>query len=228
MSEAPERIWLIETDKYNPYRVSCSTAPHSPDESTEYVRADRIEALEREVAELRASRDGYVKQAVAREAEAERKIAELEAINAILMGDDEDKPRYTTRRMKQEVARQTEVVRQELIVAEAREARLSEALRPFADMADYLDSETEGFADTDEFDLLYEDHLFHHFKVADFRAARAALSGSGSGWRETVDAARKAVEELAHTQMQLPLSEWNRISNAILAALPAAPQQGDA
>lgn len=65
-------------------------------------------------------------------------------------------------------------------VLEADKARLSEALRPFADMADYLDSETEGFADTDEFDLLYEDHLFHHFKVADFRDARAALSGSGS------------------------------------------------
>ena len=59
MSGAPERIWLIETDTYNPYRVSCSTAPHSPDESTEYVRADRIEVLEREVKELRAEAKGH-------------------------------------------------------------------------------------------------------------------------------------------------------------------------
>lgn len=71
--------------------------------------------------------------------------------------------------------------------AEADKARLSEALRPFADMADYLDSETEGFSETDEFDLLYEDHLFHHFKVADFRIARAALSGSGDGWSKAAD-----------------------------------------
>jgi hypothetical protein len=51
MTDAPERIWLIESDRYNPYRVSCSIAHHSSDEATEYVRAD---IAERENAELRA------------------------------------------------------------------------------------------------------------------------------------------------------------------------------
>ncbi len=35
-------------------------------------------------------------------------IENLRAINANLMGDDEDKPRYTTKRLKQEIARATE------------------------------------------------------------------------------------------------------------------------
>lgn len=113
---------------------------------------------EREVKELRAERDS------AREYGKEARIRENKAEDA---------------RIHEQMLRHA---------AEADKARLSHALRPFADMADYLDSETEGFADTDEFDLLYEDHLFHHFKVADFRDARAALSGSGSGWR-TMDSA---------------------------------------
>ncbi len=84
-----------------------------------------------------------------------------------------------------------------LEAAEEDKARLSEALRPFADMADYLDSETEGFSETDEFDLLYEDHLFHHFKVADFRIARAALAGSGSGWQNPLEHAVEFVAIMA-------------------------------
>lgn len=105
------------------------------------------------------------------------RIEALERENAALR-DDDAKMQLLHRQEDQLIAAERKVAE-----LEADKARLSEALRPFADMADYLDSETEGFADTDEFDLLYEDHLFHHFKVADFRAARAALSGSGSGWR---------------------------------------------
>jgi hypothetical protein len=106
------------------------------------------------------------------------RIEALERENAALR-DNDAKMQLLHRQEDQLIAAERKVAE-----LEADKARLSEALRPFADMADYLDSETEGFADTDEFDLLYEDHLFHHFKVADFRAARAALSGSGSGWRE--------------------------------------------
>ncbi|WGJ07467.1 hypothetical protein [Brucella intermedia] len=38
------------------------------------------------------------------------RIKELEGINANLMGDDEDKPRYTTKRLKHEIARATEAL----------------------------------------------------------------------------------------------------------------------
>jgi hypothetical protein len=129
--------------------------------------------------------------------------------------------------------------------AEADKARLSEALRPFADMADYLDSETEGFADTDEFDLLYEDHLFHHFKVADFRDARAALSESVSRWREITEDDRPPndVEVLMGCWESWPRNQWvveyglygstkggwihGRMTHWLPSNyLPAAPQQG--
>ena len=46
------------------------------------------------------------------------RIKELEQINANLMGDDEDKPRYTTKRLKQEIARATEALEAKLAAAE--------------------------------------------------------------------------------------------------------------
>uniref|UniRef100_UPI001AEEA07F hypothetical protein n=1 Tax=Brucella pseudintermedia TaxID=370111 RepID=UPI001AEEA07F len=48
------------------------------------------------------------------------RIKELEQINAVLMGDDEDKPRYTTKRLKQEIARATEALEAKLAAKEAR------------------------------------------------------------------------------------------------------------
>lgn len=61
--------------------------------------------------------------------------------------------------------------------AEADKARLSEALRPFSKACDELD-------ETDEDNC----HIWEHpaalnINIADLRAAHAALSGSGSGWR---------------------------------------------
>ena len=58
--------------------------------------------------------------------------------------------------------------------------RLRTALEPFADFADYLASETEGFADYDELRLLPDESDFELFrlKIEAFRNARAALSGS--------------------------------------------------
>lgn len=53
------------------------------------------------------------------------------------------------------------------------------ALEPFADIADLLDSETEGLGPTDEFTLYYgEDHswLAARFTVLQFIKARAALN----------------------------------------------------
>ncbi|MBA8838342.1 hypothetical protein [Ochrobactrum sp. RH2CCR150] len=43
---------------------------------------------------------------------------------------------------------------------------------------------------------------------------------------DEIEAARKAVEELAHVQMNLPLEDWSRISSAILSALePSAARE---
>lgn len=42
--------------------------------------------------------------------EKDARIKELEGINANLIGDDEDKPRYTTKRLKHEIARATEAL----------------------------------------------------------------------------------------------------------------------
>ena len=41
---------------------------------------------------------------------------------------------------------------------------------------------------------------------------------------DQIEAARKAVEELANTQMNLPLEDWSRISSAILSALEPSPR----
>lgn len=184
MSEAPERIWLIETDKYNPYRVSCSTAPHSPDESTEYVRADRIEALERENAALR---------------------------------DDDAKMQLLHRQEDQ------------LIAAEAREARLSEAFKVISTAADAL---IEDSLNRTKAGMSWGIHghptispkSMHDLKVALF-SARAALAGSSSGWREcaTEGCAHAATVRCARDGVE---SEYCHACYMRIWELPAAPQQG--
>jgi len=50
---------------------------------------------------------------------------------------------------------------------------LEAALEPFADIADLVDSETEGFSDTDEFNLMYFDYLMASYPLSLFRRARA-------------------------------------------------------
>lgn len=61
--------------------------------------------------------------------------------------------------------------------------RAEKALEPFADIANFMDSETTGFAMSDELSLICrgddgaESGLFKDFKVGDFYKARAALSG---------------------------------------------------
>ena len=52
------------------------------------------------------------------------------------------------------------------------------ALRPFADIADLIDSETEGLCDTDECQLVFHDYLMANFTVAQFRRARSALNAT--------------------------------------------------
>jgi len=60
--------------------------------------------------------------------------------------------------------------------AEAAEARVTElvaALRPFAEIADFVDAETEGFTDTDEFKLHFQDYLMASWPLSLFRTARS-------------------------------------------------------
>lgn len=157
-------------DRYRCFGWDIRRGEMKPRDDGEWVRYSDYETLEAErddgIATIklmqfhnkkRSEHDGKLIEA------AERKVATLEAINANLMGDDEDKPRYTTRRMKQEVARQTEVLRQELLVAEADKARLSEALRKIVEI----------------------DHIQANERIYGRCAqiALAALAGSNSGWR---------------------------------------------
>ncbi len=59
----------------------------------------------------------------------EREIERLKKVNAALMGDDEDKPRYTTKRVKQEIARATESLEVKLVAANQRAAELEKYAR---------------------------------------------------------------------------------------------------
>jgi hypothetical protein len=64
--------------------------------------------------------------------------------------------------------------------AEAYRTQLDEALKalePFADIADLIDSETEGMSETDELALHFHDYLMASWPVSLFRAARRALTG---------------------------------------------------
>lgn len=64
--------------------------------------------------------------------------------------------------------------------AEAEVERKDAALAPFADMADYIDAETEGFSDTDEVQVMFNDLLFARWPISHFRAARAVLAKGGA------------------------------------------------
>lgn len=90
------------------------------------------------------------------------RVKELEGINANLMGDDEDKPRYTTKRLKHEIARATEAL-------EAKLAAAQEALEPFADHAKERAVDAQEWRDTDTVKIVVT--------IADLRAARAVLGG---------------------------------------------------
>lgn len=54
---------------------------------------------------------------------------------------------------------------------------LREALRPFGDVGEYLESETEGFSDEDELELTVEGHKLFEVRVGYFRNARLQTDG---------------------------------------------------
>ena len=79
MTESPERIWAYRCGLDGSGRA-WQEEKYKISPSTEYVRIDKLE-------ELTAENEW------------------LKSINANLMGDDESVPRYTTKRLKQEIAR---------------------------------------------------------------------------------------------------------------------------
>lgn len=70
--------------------------------------------------------------------------------------------------------------------AEAAEARVKElegVLTPFADIADLLDAETEGFSETDQLILMLLDYEAARFPVSAFYKTRSALENKKEGDR---------------------------------------------
>lgn len=72
-----------------------------------------------------------------------------------------------------------EVNETEIARLKAEVERKDAALAPFADMADYIDAETEGVSDTDELEVMFHDLLFARWPISHFRTARAALTAKG-------------------------------------------------
>ncbi len=79
---------------------------------------------------------------------------------------------------KAEIARLNHEMEATKEAARAREAMLRKALDPFADVAAFFESETQGLEGRDQFELTYEEAwVAARFTVAQFYAARAALNG---------------------------------------------------
>ncbi|MGN7962146.1 hypothetical protein, partial [Brucella sp. 22210] len=66
---------------------------------------------------------------------------------------------------------------------------------------------------------VYNEAWTHGIRPLDQSTAAAPHLAAVRVNSDQIEAARKAVEELAHVQMNLPLEDWSRISSAILSAL---------
>lgn len=194
MSEAPERIWADRGPKggwlYRDQKM--------PDTQHEYVRADRIEALERQVKELREQSDRFC----------DKYLAALKRVEA----------------------------------AEADNARLSEANRELHRRAQAAEGKLQRaeHAAREQIDILTSlATKLGHWPVGLSRAKTAmeqwidaALSGSGSVWREPNDGHVYSASDLARLlegrdAFIVSKGLWGEFT-ASLAASPAAPQQGGA
>lgn len=70
-------------------------------------------------------------------------IETLKKINANLMGDDENVPRYTNKRLKQEVARMTEYLSHEIDILKVENKRLQKRINNYSWDIDALRSEVD-------------------------------------------------------------------------------------
>ena len=76
------------------------------------------------------------------------------------------------------------VIQEQSIHIAALEVQLAEArkaLEPFANVAELIEVDTEGFSETDIFDLTFNDYRFERFTLAQFQAARRVREGGKNG-----------------------------------------------
>lgn len=110
---------------------------------------------------------------------------------ARLIDQDRAELEAENERLKQEIAKADAKLALETAKCEfwrkadaTSQSQLAEArkeLEPFADIADLIDSETEGMSETDELELHFHDYLMASWPVSMFRAARRALTGGKNG-----------------------------------------------
>lgn len=183
-----------EPDVYADYDRLCELSRKMREAMRVCSQAEELLAVKDEsVRDAKQSRDDWKK--LAKDLQADNaaqaaRVKELEQINAVLMGDDENAPRYTTKRLKQEVERVTQVMRGEAsdrqAHVEALVAKLAaaeKALEPFALRAERY-NDIPGLIRTDDsvelWQLSRNKGLEVDITVGDLRQARAVLGGKPS------------------------------------------------
>jgi molecular chaperone GrpE (heat shock protein) len=111
--------------------------------------------------------NGYRRQTLKAAAETIEKLATALAAKDAELGE------WKTAQARSAVA--YEAVRKRAERAEAQLAEARKALEPFADIANLIDSETEGMSETDELELHFHDYLMASWPVSLFRAVRHAF-----------------------------------------------------
>lgn len=136
--------------------------------------------------EARAERDATIERLTKERDEADRRAGAAERRNEDLQDSYSKRQSWLWKAKESEGFSQNgsfddlwAKVRRERDEARAEVERKDAALAPFADMADYIDAETEGVSDADEVDVMFHDFLFAHWPVSHFRCARAALTAKG-------------------------------------------------
>lgn len=110
------------------------------------------------------------------------RIPITDGLGAVGSGEEPDNPnefvrKFDTAPIQQEAATAIAALVAERDALKAQVKVVDEALDPFADISDLIDSETEGMSETDELQLLFHDYLFASWPVSLFRRARAVKGG---------------------------------------------------
>lgn len=203
--------------------------PAWPDPNGELVRYSDYATLAAEVERLRKERDLMAREwcdfcemmgvtvdaqeavasvLLARAEKAGADVDRLRAINANLMGDDEDAPRYTTKRLKAEIAKAVEAAR----------AEASAAVKVLEWNGGYASTMFGG-----GYLITYYAGMQQPAKLE----TRGWWDGEGTGYFETVDAARAAAQADYERRILSALGVLPRLRNNLstLTAEPFAPQE---
>lgn len=146
--------------------VTPAPTPEADAREIERLRAE----VERLATALQFAKDGW------REAEARAASAEAERDEQLALGRQAGERCLLAQRALADMTAERDALKARLAVMDA-------ALEPFADFADFLDSETEGVSDTDEVRLFFEesDFLLERIYISAFRRARDARKEVGNG-----------------------------------------------